>query len=112
MKHLNKENVMGMAYTFADQVTKGSGKAGRKIGKALWIVLLVTLLSTAGLVYAVIKLDRDGIECMANPLVYGANNYAEQINGTVNCQCSMVDDQNRQSFITFNQDGKTMPPLE
>ena len=63
-----------------------------------YIMILLVLL----LIFFVIMIDREGAQCMSNPLTYGANKIANDDTGAFTCFCSF--DNPKYERIIFDKD--------
>ena len=67
------------------------------------IMLFVSLVVMIFFLYTVYS--GDGAQCLANPLVYGVQDFSEANEGTLSCQCAL--DTNLNTIIEVNTEGWT-----
>lgn len=92
-----------------ESITANINAIDSKRFKILCVFLGVMVLASIGLIFAVITMKSDGNECTNDPFGWGASNYAEQINGHIDCTCQINTFDGRISSVSFNEAGVKQP---
>ena len=78
--------------------------APSKISNSIFIILLFCVLVACG--YLIYLLVSENTQCLKNPFIYGASH---NIQGEVQCMCSVLD-KNKNTHFLFNETDLYAPP--